>query len=273
MRNLSMRYSPESELVLSNVSFQIQAGEKLGIVGRTGAGKSSLSLAFFRFTEHESGQILVDGIDISKIGLHDLRSRLTIIPQDPYMLSNISVLFSGTLRSNLDPHSEFSDEFMWKSLKSSGFFDNVQMTRSREGSATSEIKGGAVNDKLSLESAVEEGGKNFSQGQRQLLCLSRALLRQCKIIVLDEATASVDYDTDTRIQITMRKEFIGSTLLCIAHRLRTIIDYDKILVLEKGRVAQFGSPKDLIGREGIFQKMCQESGEFNELVEMAACNM
>lgn len=234
------------------------------IQGRTGAGKSSLSIAFFRFIEHSAGKIYIDDVDISSIGLYDLRHNLTIIPQDP-------VLFSGTLRSNLNPLGNHSDVDMWTSLNKTGFLDSVNHARSRHGSAISfnatSVASNIVN--ISLDTIVEEGGANFSQGQRQLLCLSRALMRQCKVIIMDEATASIDYDTDARIQETIRTEFIGATLLCIAHRLRTIIDYDKILVLEKGHVTQFGTPLELISQEGLFRKMCAESGELEILVSSA----
>ena len=258
VKNVSLRYAPDLPDVLKEVTFSINPHEKVAIVGRTGAGKSTLSLAFFRIINLSGGLIIIDGIDISAIGLYDLRSRLTIIPQDP-------VLFTGTLRSNLDPLESCEDQELWEALKRVNFLDTLQ---------GSDI--GATNDtidpsNLTLDYPVSENGSNFSQGQRQLLCLARSLMQKNKIIFLDEATASVDYETDRRIQKTIRSEFGDCTIVCIAHRLRTIIDYDKVLVLDKGRVIEYGSPLELIEKSsvGVFRSMCEESGEFDELFEMA----
>ncbi|KAJ3104877.1 hypothetical protein HDU96_008773, partial [Phlyctochytrium bullatum] len=247
---LELRYSPESDPVLKDVSFIIPGGSKVGIVGRTGAGKSSLTLALFRIVEPTGGTITIDGIDVSQIALHDLRSRLTIIPQDP-------VLFAGNLRTNMDPFSEHSDELIWSCIK------RVHILETMQGAA----EGGG----LTLDTVVAEGGSNFSQGQRQLLCLARALLKSSKVAVLDEATASVDKETDARIQETIRgPEFENVTVLAIAHRLSTVADYDLILVLDKGKVVQFGSPYELIQQGGgIFRGMCEESGELEELEAIA----
>ncbi|KAH6599718.1 hypothetical protein BASA61_002486 [Batrachochytrium salamandrivorans] len=293
VENLSLRYSPESDPVLSNVTFECHAGEKVAVVGRTGAGKTTLSLAFFRFLEFDTGSITIDGVDISSMGLHDLRSCLTVIPQDP-------VLFSGTLRSNLDPFSEHTDAEIWSCLNHSHFIESLrQESLSTSSSVSSLAKRGSQGhlvlpresgihqtasssvesfrnhestaQSISIDSPVCEGGTNFSQGQRQLLCLARALLRRSRVVLLDEATASVDHDTDLRIQLTIRNEFRKATLLCIAHRLRTIIDYDKVLVLDKGRVAQFASPHELLSdHDGIFYAMCAETGELDELKAAAA---
>ncbi|KAI8904886.1 P-loop containing nucleoside triphosphate hydrolase protein [Gorgonomyces haynaldii] len=246
---LSVRYAPDQPDVLKNVSFSIKPHEKVAVVGRTGAGKSTLSLAFFRILPLAEGAIEIDGIDITKIGLYDLRSRLTIIPQDP-------VLFTGTIRSNLDPFDEHTDQQLWDALNRVHLQETFQTTAGSE-------------QTLTLEYQVTENGQNFSQGQRQLLCLARALLRQTRIIFLDEATASVDALTDQRIQETIRQEFTQGTVITIAHRLRTIIDYDKVLVLDKGQVKEFGSPKNLILMNGIFCNMCEETGEFDELLAMA----
>ncbi|KAF9169455.1 hypothetical protein BGX20_010302 [Mortierella sp. AD010] len=248
VENLVMQYSPDDPPVIRDVSFHIKPREKVGIVGRTGAGKSTLAVAFFRFMELTSGRITVDGIDISSLGVHDLRSSLTIIPQDP-------VLFIGTIRTNLDPFNEHDDAALWATLK------RVHLI---SGDGTESNSFG------NLDSEVQENGINFSQGQRQLIGLARALLKQSKIIILDEATASVDHDTDARIQATIREEFKESTLLTIAHRLRTIIDFDKVLVMDHGRVVQFDTPWNLIRTEGIFRGMCRRSGEFELLAEMAA---
>ncbi|KAJ3206162.1 hypothetical protein HDU67_008352 [Dinochytrium kinnereticum] len=273
VNNLEMKYSKESSPILNNVSFEVKGGEKLGVVGRTGAGKSSLSLCLFRIIEPSSGSIIIDGIDITDIGLQDLRSRLTIIPQDP-------VLFCGTLRTNLDPSGQKEDREVWDCLHKVKFMDTLHKpasstSSSKHDSVTCGVEelhefGGHDSQRLSLDFPVAEGGSNFSQGQRQLLCLARAMLKGSKIMVLDEATASVDNKTDAEIQHAIRSpEFASTTVISIAHRLRTVADYDKILVLEHGRVVQFGSPLDLILVNGPLREMSIESGDFDELLDMA----
>ncbi|KAI8893302.1 P-loop containing nucleoside triphosphate hydrolase protein [Globomyces pollinis-pini] len=250
VENLSVKYSEELPEVLKNVSFTIDSKEKVGIVGRTGAGKSTLSMAFFRILPFVNGTIIIDDIDISKLGLHDLRSKLTIIPQDP-------ILFEGTLRSNLDPLDEHSDSKIWDALKHTHVLESIQTSKNNSISS------------VSLDTTVTENGKNFSQGQRQLLCLARALLRTSSIIFMDEATASVDPETDRKIQDTIRQEF-KCTILTVAHRIQTVIDYDKIIVMDAGKVAEIGRPKDLMVKEnGIFFQMCRESGNYDELYQLA----
>ena len=252
VKDLVMRYAPDTPAVLSNISFETRPREKIGIVGRTGSGKSTLALSLFRFMEPSQGSIHIDGVDIHAIGLGDLRSRLTIIPQDP-------VLFSGTLRSNLDPFGEHTDADLWTALKRAHLIDQQQQTTE----ATSA-------ENISLDSPVVSNGNNFSQGQRQLIALARALVKKTSLIVLDEATSSVDFDTDHQIQETIRKEFTESTLLCIAHRIRTVADYDRILVLDQGQIVEFDTPYNLMTQEGgVFQSMCQKSGEFPELLAIA----
>ncbi|KAG4074217.1 hypothetical protein HA402_015520 [Bradysia odoriphaga] len=231
-----VRYRENLDLVLKGVTFDIRGGEKVGIVGRTGAGKSSLTLALFRIIEAAGGKITIDGLDISDMGLHSLRSRLTIIPQDP-------VLFSGTLRMNIDPFNAYTDDDVWQALE------------------LAHLKSYAKDLDKGLLFEVAEGGENLSVGQRQLVCLARALLRKTKVLILDEATAAVDLETDDLIQKTIRSQFKECTVLTIAHRLNTIMDSDKVLVLDKGQVAEFASPQSLLdNRTTIFYGMCKDAG-------------
>ncbi|KAF9404553.1 hypothetical protein BGZ94_004106 [Podila epigama] len=385
IKDLTMQYAPDLGPVLHNISINIRPREKIGIVGRTGSGKSTLALSFFRFMEPTSGSIVIDGIDICKIGLEDLRRRLTIIPQD-------AVLFNGTIRSNLDPFQEHEDHEIWEALRRvhlvktadpyavyttpldqgmmtfnnnvhapgcnnghdneyrhqdpHAHYDDPSYQQHLEVSASASDCGPQTFDETfrpadmhtsysrqeyvdfqdhsvdtpllapaalttlngvlcspltqngggpanavpeqqqhqhqqqacmlvdpfaSLDSPVSDGGYNFSQGQRQLLCMARALLRQSKVIIMDEATASVDFATDERIQMTIRNELGDSTLITVAHRLRTIMDYDRVLVLEQGRVMEFDSPINLITNPtSRFRDMVEKSGDMDTLFEMAA---
>ncbi|KKP01333.1 ABC transporter [Trichoderma harzianum] len=251
--NVEMRYRENLPLVLKGLSIHIKGGERIGIVGRTGAGKSSIMSTLFRLVEISGGSISIDGINIATIGLFDLRSRLAIIPQDP-------TLFQGTVRSNLDPFHEHTDLELWSALRQA---DLVPADANMEDRKTDPSR-------IHLDSVVEEDGLNFSLGQRQLMALARALVRGSQIIVCDEATSSVDMETDDKIQRTMATGFKGKTLLCIAHRLRTIIGYDRICVMDAGQIAELASPLDLWKMEGgIFRSMCDRSGIRVEDIESA----
>ncbi|KAF9973525.1 hypothetical protein BGZ73_003215 [Actinomortierella ambigua] len=239
IRNLEMRYRPELPSVLHNLSLDIKGGEKIGVVGRTGAGKSSIMVALFRMVEASKGSIKIDGVDIGKLGLFDLRTRLAIIPQDP-------VLFSGTIRTNLDPFQKHSDQALWDVLERSNLKAYVQGSQ-----------GG-------LDSQVAEYGENLSVGQRQLLCLARAMLTNARILIMDEATANVDVQSDVLIQQAMRKEFHDRTILTIAHRLNTVIDFNRILVLDHGDIKEFDTPANLLSNPAsVFSSMVDETGPTN----------
>ena len=239
--NVQMRYRENLPLVLSGLSMHVKGGERIGVVGRTGAGKSSIMSTLFRLVELSGGSITIDGLDISTIGLQDLRSRLAIIPQDP-------TLFKGTIRSNLDPFSEHTDLELWSALRQSDLISEEQTLEDKSPG------------RIHLDGIVEDEGLNFSLGQRQLMALARALVRGSQIIVCDEATSSVDMETDEKIQRTIATGFRGKTLLCIAHRLKTIINYDRICVMDQGRIAELDTPLALYEKGGIFRSMCDRSG-------------
>ncbi|KAJ4367034.1 Transporter of the ATP-binding cassette (ABC) [Neocucurbitaria cava] len=328
--NYSTRYRTDFDLVLKNLTFKILPGEKVGVVGRTGAGKSSMALALFRALEAETGKILVDDVDIGLIGLQDLRENIVMVPQDP-------TLFTGTIRSNLDPFSVFTDEEIFTALREVHLISPtsqptsgtgtptgvstppraIEIPNPTTGAVTADVnasysastvnpssilanrdweRGETQDDTIlvmpngniatdeeaaraamqadnknpfrNLNSPVTESGSNLSQGQRQLLCLARALLKSPKVLLMDEATASIDYATDAKIQETIR--LIKNTTITIAHRLQTIIDYDKVLVLDKGSVLEYGDPYDLIRKDGgEFRSMCETSGELDALTGTA----
>ncbi|KAL1937768.1 hypothetical protein VTO73DRAFT_12921 [Trametes versicolor] len=249
VEKLSARYTPDGPRVLHEISFEVKAGERVGIVGRTGSGKSSLTLALLRliFTE---GKVYYDGIATDSINLDALRSNITIIPQVPELLS-------GTLRQNLDPFTQYDDAVLNDALRAAGLFS--LQDESDEG-------------RITLDSPISSGGSNLSVGQRQILALARAIVRQSKLLILDEATSAIDYETDTIIQNSLRKE-LGSdvTILTIAHRLQTIMDADKILVLDAGHIAEFGSPSELLKNEkGMLRGLVDESGDKDALYAMAS---
>lgn len=240
---MSLRYDPNDPPTLVDLSIDIAAGWKVGIVGRTGAGKSSLISALFRLAKIE-GEIFIDDIDTGTISLDILRSKVSIIPQDP-------VLFSASIRNNLDPFNRYSDDELWQSL-------------------------GAVELRSSiptLDFMVTESGANFSVGQRQLICLARAILRNNRVLVLDEATANVDPQTDALIQRTIRTRFSECTVLTVAHRLHTVMDSDRIMVMDAGRVREFDWPHVLLQREGgVLRDMVDATGvqEAQNLKHIAA---
>ncbi|KAF9007209.1 multidrug resistance-associated ABC transporter [Cyathus striatus] len=280
IENLVVRYAPELPAVLQDVSFTLKAGERVGLLGRTGEYRDTLPTTCG--VDPTSGRIVIDGIDISTIGIHDLRSRLTFIPQD-------ATLFSGTLRDNLDPFGEHEDSDCLDVLyrvhlinRSANASERHSASSSRAVSRAASVTGvdhestiettssttTEVDTKttLGLDTQVSGGGTNFSQGQRQLIAMARALLRRSSIIVLDEATSSIDFATDAKIQTAIREEFTESLLLTVAHRLHTVIDYDRLIVLDKGRIAELDTPWNLIRKEdGIFRTMCLKSGQYGEL--------
>ncbi|KAK4685724.1 hypothetical protein P7C73_g4418, partial [Tremellales sp. Uapishka_1] len=234
----SMRYRPELDLCLKEVSVKMDGGQRIGVVGRTGAGKSSLTLALFRILEASAGRILIDDVDIATIGLHDLRSIVSIIPQDPQ-------LFEGSLRNNIDPTTASSDAEIWQALSQSHLKEHIM-----------DNMGGT------LDAEISEGGSNLSSGQRQLVCFARALLRKTKILVLDEATSSIDLETDEAVQHILRgPDFAGVTTITIAHRINTIMDSDKVLVMSEGRVSEFDTPEVLLENpESVFYSLVEEAG-------------
>lgn len=218
---------------MKDITVRIKGGEKIGVVGRTGSGKSSLVNMLFRIHEidGDGGAIIIDGIDVSNLGTEVLRQNMCIIPQDP-------IMFSNTIRYNIDPFHRASDDELWDSLEMVQLAETVR------------------NLSDGLDEQVTEGGDNFSQGQRQLLCIARALLRKPRILVMDEATASIDNKTDAHIQQMIRENFSEATILTIAHRINTIMDNDRILVLDQGHVTEFNTPEELLKKEdGIFRSM------------------
>ncbi|KAG0053496.1 hypothetical protein BGZ83_000977 [Gryganskiella cystojenkinii] len=233
----STRYREGLAPVLKEIDFTVPAGSRVGIVGRTGAGKSSVTMALFRIIEATGGSISIDGIDISTVGLTELRSRLTIIPQDPF-------LFGDTIRTNMDPFNKYTDAEIWTALESSSLKGYV-----------STLAGG-------LSATIDNGGESMSLGQRQLMSLARAMLaKNTRVLCLDEATAAIDIETDNAIQRALRKNFQGCTVLTIAHRINTIMDSDRILVLDHGRVAEYDTPESLLqNKESIFYSLAAKSG-------------
>ena len=260
--NAKLRYRPGLPLVLKGLNISIPAQAKVGVVGRTGAGKSTLMVALLRLVELDSGCIKIDGVDIRSVGLKTLRSKIAVIPQDP-------VLFSGSVRTNLDPFDEFDDDRLFEVLQHVGLYSSVVKNYSSTSLSshysgdTSNVGGkGRAQPIKSLSEAVTEGGTNFSVGQRQLMVIARAMLTGAQVVIMDEATASVDGETDARIQRVFREEFKNATCITVAHRLNTIMDSDLVLVMDDGRAAEFDKPSSLLSREGgLFKALVDASEE------------
>uniref|UniRef100_A0A0D6QY91 Uncharacterized protein n=1 Tax=Araucaria cunninghamii TaxID=56994 RepID=A0A0D6QY91_ARACU len=249
IEHLQLRYLPKAPLVLKDLTFSVKGGEKMGVVGRTGSGKSTLVLALFRVVDPAAGKIIIDRLDISTIGLNDLRSKLSIIPQEP-------TLFEGTIRNNLDPLGVHTDEEIWKALEKCLLADVIRQKEAK------------------LDFLVAEKGENWSMGQRQLICLGRVILRRSRIVILDEATASIDTQTDLMLQNIIKTEFSDCTVISIAHRIPNVMGCDNVLVLEAGEVREFGSPASLLEQpSSLFKSLVTEywnrsghpSGEFNKI--------
>ncbi|KAK4689221.1 hypothetical protein P7C73_g876, partial [Tremellales sp. Uapishka_1] len=298
IRDLSVRYSPELPDVLQQVSFDIMPGERIAVVGRTGSGKSTLAMSLLEFVEPSGGSIVLDGVDIASLGTKELRSSITYIPQD-------SVIFSGTLRDNLDPFHQYSDNELHDALNQVGLAGTFSLPASRKQSPgpstpkttlaspdltvpssptvasyltppdslflarAADKLGTATPRPVSLETRVAAGGANWSQGQRQLVSMARAILRQSALVIMDEATSAIDFRTDTLLQQAIVNNFKASGLITIAHRLQTVVKYDKILVLDQGKVVEFASPKVLLETAGsYFATMVEQSGQGGDLKSM-----
>ncbi|XP_044431777.1 ABC transporter C family member 10-like [Triticum aestivum] len=257
--DLKIRYRNDAPLVLHGITCKFAGGDKIGIVGRTGCGKTTLIGALFRLVEPAEGKIVIDSVDISTIGLHDLRSRLGIIPQDP-------TLFKGTVRYNLDPLGQFSDQQIWEVLDKCQLLEVVQEKEQGLDSYGRELNFILWHWNYLIHSTdqdlviiVLEDGSNWSMGQRQLFCLGRALLRRCRILVLDEATASIDNATDVVLQKTIRTEFKYCTVITVAHRIPTVMDCDMVLAMSDGKVVEFDKPTKLMETEGsLFRELVKE---------------
>ncbi|KAK4046805.1 hypothetical protein OIV83_005800 [Microbotryomycetes sp. JL201] len=272
---LAIKYAPELPPALQNISFSVQPGERIAIAGRTGSGKSTLATALLRFVDPAEGSITIDGLDITKVSLDALRTRISFLPQD-------AVLFGGSLRDNLDPFSLYTDEECLQALErthlieetASGTATPAETTMRSQAPTADATFGGTTTSRarqrITLDTIVAPNGANFSAGQKQLVSLARALLRDSRILIMDESTASLDNDLDSKIQKTIRNEFGQTCLITIAHRLRTIIDYSKVLVIDQGRLVEFDTPRTLLSNDtGCFYKLCKESGELDELIALA----
>lgn len=276
-KDISVRYRENLPLVIKKINFQIQDGEKVGIVGRTGSGKSSLILTLTRILEledEEKGYIKIDGVRINNIGLTPLRENITVIPQDP-------ILMKGTLRQNIDPFDKQKDSEIIEALQQSLLWDSDLFKRSEENKTEQQDRlnmdnddNTSISDEAKLAFEIEEGGKNLSVGQKQLVCVARALVRHPKILLMDEATSNIDPNTDLKIQEVIKERFSNSTIVTIAHRLNTIIQYDRIFVLDQGELVEQGAPIDLLNTDTVFRAMVRENGRvFEEKMRRCAQNL
>lgn len=245
--HVNLAYRPGLPMVLKDFTVHIDPNEKIGICGRTGAGKSSIMVALYRMVELTSGNITIDGIDIRTLGLNNLRSKLSIIPQDP-------VLFQGTIRKNLDPFGLATDEQLWETLRRARIIKSEDLNEVKSQTDPNKMH------KFHLDRDVDVDGENFSLGEKQLIAFARALVRGSKILILDEATSSVDYATDKILQEAIVEEFSDCTILCIAHRLKTILNYDRVMVMDQGQVVEFDKPINLFKKQGTFFQMCEKAG-------------
>jgi ATP-binding cassette, subfamily C (CFTR/MRP), member 1 len=248
-RHVKLRYRPELPMILKGLTLRIPGGAKVGVVGRTGAGKSTIMVALMRIVEVSDGTIYIDDVDTSKVGLSKLRSSMAVIPQDP-------TLFSGTIRNNLDPFGDYNDTTLLETLVRVGLYNESDQSSHNGVSLGFSHQRRHVRN---LDDVVAEGGSNYSVGQRQLLVIARALLREAKIILLDEATAAVDAETDAAIQRVIRMEFGTATCITIAHRINTIMDSDYILVMDDGVAAEFDTPDNLLQQESMYRDLVQAS--------------
>lgn len=242
IKGVTMKYGPDLPPALKDVSLCAPSRQRIGLVGRTGAGKSSLTNALLRFVPVTDGQIFIDGVEVAEASLHQLRSSVRLIPQDP-------VLFSGTLRANIDPFAEKTDEQVQSVL------ERVRLARAKPTQPSEKAPA------FGLDTNIESGGTNLSHGQRQLVCLARAILAQCRVLVLDEATSGMDEATDSAIQKIIAEEFCDATVIVVAHKLLTVAGFDKIVVMSQGQVFESGSPAELLENEGLLWDMVACSGE------------
>jgi ATP-binding cassette, subfamily C (CFTR/MRP), member 1 len=262
--DVCLRYRKNLPLALKQTSFTVKYGTSTGVVGRTGAGKSSLAVALFRLFEIESGKILIDGKDVKKIGLMDVRRKLSIVPQNP-------ILFSATARKNLDPFGEYNDAEIWDVLQKTNLIKMIEQVSSSTNTAASTPLS-KVKKEMLLETLIAETGSNLSVGTRQLICLARAMLRKPKLLVLDEATSALDLETDRAMQKILKEHFKGCTVIIIAHRLETVISCDNIIVMGSGAVIEEGSPVDLLTKNdgnGAFKMLVEATGKsYEELMSI-----